>query len=94
MSTAFVTLFPGGTAERFDALIAEMGTGHSEQPDRIIFAAGPVPEGWEIIQVWRHREPADKLAAEHLVPAMGRIGSRGFQAPPQTFDFEVHDLRL
>jgi len=92
MAEAFVTLFPEGTEEQFNTLIAEMGAGHTDQPDRILFAAGPSEEGWRILQVWERPEGLDRLAEEHLRPAMARIGDRGFPKPPTMVRFTVHHL--
>jgi len=92
MAEAFVTLFPGGTEEQFDTLITEMGAGHTDQPGRILFAAGPTEEGWRIVQVWESAEGLDRLAQEHLRPAMARIGDRGFPNPPTMVRFEVKHI--
>ena len=92
MAEGFITLFPGGTEQQYKALIAEMGAGHTDQPERILFAAGPVPEGWQIVQVWEDPAGLERLAAEHLRPAMATIGDRGFPNPPAMVRFEVKDL--
>lgn len=92
MAEAFITLFPGGTREQFETLVAEMGKGHTDQPDRILFAAGPSEGGWRIIQVWERPEGLDRLAEEHLRPAMARIGERGFPEPPTMIRFTVDHL--
>lgn len=92
MAEGFITLFPGGTEEQFRSLIAEMGDGHTHQPDRVLFAAGPVPEGWQIVQIWENAEGLDRLAVDHLRPAMAKIGDRGFPSPPTMIRFEVREL--
>ena len=92
MAEAYITLFPGGTEDQFNALIAEMGTGHTDQPDRILFAAGPADGGWQIVQVWEKPEGLERLAEEHLRPAMARIAGRGFPNPPTMVRFEVSHL--
>ena len=82
MAEAFVTLFPEGTEEQFNTLIEAMGTGHTDQPERILFAAGPSDAGWNIVQVWDDPAGLERLSEKHLRPAMARIGDRGFPKPP------------
>lgn len=92
MAIGIIALFPGGTKAQFDAVVEEMGDGHSVQPERIVFAAGAVDEGWQIVQVWRDQSAFERLVQEHLRPAMERVGERGFPTPSQVRIFAVEEL--
>ncbi|GAC1344830.1 MAG: hypothetical protein NVSMB29_18690 [Candidatus Dormibacteria bacterium] len=92
MAEAFLTVFPEGTEEQFDTLIEAMGAGHTDQPERILFAAGPSEEGWRIVQVWETAAGLERLSQEHLAPALAKIGDRGFPKPPTMVRFQVRHL--
>lgn len=92
MAEAFVTLFPKGTEEQFTTLIEAMGTGHTDQPERLLFAAGPSEDGWQIVQVWETAAGLERLSQEHLAPALAKIGDRGFPTPPTMLRFQVRHL--
>lgn len=86
--TAF---FPCGTRKHYDAL--SRAVGELPRPvGRILFAAGPVPGGWQVVQVWRSRTLLDSFNAEVFFPALRSIGSEGFPQPPTVVDFDSADL--
>ena len=92
---AFVRLafFAGGTAAQYEALAAALA-GSPVPPDRLLFAAGPVAGGWQVVQVWRSREAPDAFNAAVLLPALRRLGDRGFPRPPHVTDLEPTVLEL
>jgi hypothetical protein len=93
MAFARIATFPGGTQEHYEAVNEELGEGLTDQPERLLLAAGSSEHGWQIIQIWVTREGLDRFVEEHLRPAFGRVGDRGFPAPPEITDFEIADLR-
>lgn len=92
MAFARLALFPGGTQENHRAIEEGLGDGHHDTEGRILFAAGPVPNGWQIIQVWQSREQMEKWVQAYLGQAFVHAGSRAYPAPPQITDFELTDL--
>jgi hypothetical protein len=92
MAFARVAVFPGGTRQQYEAVNEALGAGLTDQPERILLAAGQTDEGWQIIQIWESRDGLDRFIEEHLRPAMEKAGDRGYQAPPRITDFEVADL--
>jgi hypothetical protein len=90
---AFVRLafFPGATLEQYEALDAELGDA-PVPPERLVFVAGVRDGGLQVVQVWESREALDAFNQQWLVPALTRLGARGFPAPPAVVDFETHDL--
>jgi hypothetical protein len=93
MAFARLALFPGGTEEQFNAIVEALGSGHTDQPDRLLLVAGPVEDGWQIAQVWTRRESLERFVQDQLVEAFTKVGDRGFPAPPHITDFEVYDLQ-
>lgn len=91
---AFVRLafFPGGTAAHYRALGEAIGE-NTVPPGRLLFAAGPVTGGWQVVQVWTGREDLDAFNAAVFLPALARVHD-GFPNPPEVTDFETEDLML
>jgi hypothetical protein len=87
---AFVRLafFPGGTADQFAALADAVGE-IPEAAERILFAAGPVPGGWQVVQVWRSQADLDAFNRAVFLPARERVGAAGLPVQPQVIDFET-----
>ncbi len=92
---AFVRLafFPGGTEEQYLALAWEL-KGAPVPSARLLFAAGPVPNGWQVVQIWDSREELVHFNEQWLFSAMDRTGSAGFSATPEVTDFHTRDLWL
>ena len=91
---AFVRLamFPGGTEESHNAVVEGLGEAHHSAPGRLLFAAGPGPEGWNIVQVWESSQHMERWVDEHLGRAFAHAGERGHPSPPQIIDFEAADI--
>lgn len=82
--------FNGGTQEQYDAAHAQMGI-DAEPPEGLIFhAAGPIDEGWGIIDFWESREHFDRFQQDRLLPAFEELGDRAPQGPPDIKQFPVH----
>ncbi len=92
---AFVRLafFPDGTAAQYDALAAELA-GTPVPQDRLVFAAGAVDGGWQVVQVWRTREALDAFNEAVLQRALRRLGDRAFPRPPRVTDLEPAVLEM
>jgi heme-degrading monooxygenase HmoA len=94
MAFARLAFFPEGTQEQHDAVSEALGGAIDDAPGRILFAAGPAPDGFRIIQIWQSREQLEEWVHEHLGKAFAAAGSRGYRYPPQVTDFEVPDVRV
>jgi len=92
MAFARIAVFPGGTEEQHRAVVEALGESHVDPAGRILFAAGPTPDGWQILQVWDARETLEAWVQDNLGHAFARVGNRGYPAPPRITDFELHDL--
>jgi hypothetical protein len=94
MAFVRIALFPGGTEEQHQAIVEALGDAQVDPEGRILFAAGPSPHGWQILQLWETRDQLERWVQENLGAAFARVGNRGYPAPPEITDFEVHDLML
>jgi hypothetical protein len=91
MAFVRIAFFPGATAEHYAALAAELGPVETPAA-RILFVAGPDQDGWRVVQVWQTAADLEEFNRTTLLPALHRLGARGFPAPPQVVDFEAVDL--
>lgn len=94
MAFARLALFPGGTQAQHQAIVDALGAGQIHPDGRILFAAGPATDGWQILQLWESREQLETWVQQHLGPAFAAVAGRGYTAPPRITDFEVHDLQI
>lgn len=95
MAMTFVrlALFPDATREQYDRLARAML--HVPVPaERLLFAAGPVEGGWQVVQVWSCKACLDDFNRAHFFPALTKLGGSVFPAPPVVTDFEPVDVHL
>ena len=72
--------FANGTQEQYDAVNAQMG-----------IAAGPIEDGWGVIDFWESRGHFDQFQADRLGPAIQELGDRAPQGPPDIKEFPVYN---
>jgi hypothetical protein len=92
---AFVRLarFPGAGEHHFLALAAAMGD--VPAPDgRLVFAAGPIEDGWQVVQIWTDRQGLERFNATFFRPALASLGESAFPQPPVVVDFETAAFEL
>ena len=84
--------FPEATSEHFEQLARQMPP---ESPSgRLVFAAGPVSGGWQVVQLWESRELLEAFNRDVFFPALTRMGGSAFPTPPEVTDFEPTRLSL
>ena len=84
--------FPEATSEHFEQLARQMPP---ESPSgRLVFAAGPVSRGWQVVQLWESRELLEAFNRDIFFPALTRMGGSAFPTPPEVTDFEPTRLSL
>jgi hypothetical protein len=82
--------FEGGTQEQYDAVHSQIDV-DANPPDGLIFhMAGPIDEGWGIIDVWESRGHFDAFQANRLGPGIQELGDRAPQSPPEIKEFPIH----
>jgi hypothetical protein len=90
MATGIRLKFSGGTQEQYDTVHRHMNI-DSNPPDGMIFhSAGPIDEGWGVIDFWESSEAFDRFLQTRLGPAIQELGDRAFQGQPDRRDFPVH----
>lgn len=86
---AFMRLafFPGGTAEQWAAVVQAVGDTPPPQGRRA-FAAGPVDDGWQVMQLWDGREDLEGFNRAVFFPAIADL-SDGFTQAPVVRDIDT-----
>ncbi len=84
--------FAGGTQEQYEAVNAQMNVA-AEPPEGLIFhAAGPVEDGWGVIDFWESREKFDAFLGGRLGQAIQELGDGALPGPPDVKEFPVHNI--
>jgi hypothetical protein len=82
--------FKGGTQEQYDAVHSHMGIDENPPAGLVFHSAGPIDDGWGVIDFWESRDAFDRFTQGRLVPALGELGERAMPAPPEIKEFPVH----
>jgi hypothetical protein len=81
----------GGTKEIYEEVDRKMGV-EDDPPEGLIFhAAGPIEEGWGIIDFWESRGHFDRFSESRLGPAMAELGDRA-PGEPDIKEFPVEHI--
>jgi hypothetical protein len=84
--------FPGATQQQYDATHGHMGI-EDDPPEGLVFhSAGPIEEGWGVIDFWESRGAFDRFIEGRLQPALQELGDQAMQAPPDIKEFPVHNF--
>ena len=84
--------FADATAEQYDAVNQEMGV-ENDLPDGLIFhAAGPIKEGWGVLDFWESRGQFDAFMESRIAPAIEALGDAAPPNPPEVKEFPVHNM--
>jgi hypothetical protein len=84
--------FDGGTQDQYDAIHSHMNIDQNPPEGLIFHSAGPIDEGWGVIDFWESRDAFDRFVQSRLQPAMNELGDRAMQAPPDVKEFPVHHM--
>lgn len=93
MTFVRLALFPDATREQYDRLARAMARA-PVPAERLLFAAGPVEGGWQVVQVWTSRASLDEFNRAYFLPALAEVGASVFPTPPLVTDFEPVDVHL
>jgi hypothetical protein len=92
MATGLRLKFAGGTREQYDTVHGHMGI-DEDPPEGLLFhAAGPIEDGWGVIDFWESRAHFDRFQESRLAPAIQELGDRAMPAPPDVKEFPVHHI--
>jgi hypothetical protein len=84
--------FQGGTQQQYEAVHGHMGIDDNPPEGLIFHAAGPIEEGWGVIDFWESREAFDSFASGRLGQAIQELGSSALSGPPDIKEFAVHHI--
>jgi hypothetical protein len=91
MAVGLSIRFSDATAEQYDAVNAEMGV-ENDLPDGLIFhAAGPIKDGWGVLDFWESRAQFDSFLESRIGPAIAALGDAAPPNPPEIKEFPVHN---
>ena len=84
--------FTGATQQQYDATHGAMHI-ESNPPEGMIFhAAGPIEEGWGVIDFWESRAAFDRFVESRLRPTIQQLGAQAPPSPPEIKEFPVHSF--
>ena len=81
--------FAGGTEDQYRATHSAMNIDEDPPEGMIIHSAGPIDDGWGVIDFWESRDHFDRFAESRLGPTVAELGAATFQAPPDIKEFPV-----
>jgi hypothetical protein len=95
MAYAFVMDVPE-PIEFYDALHAELGrrTGSSDVEGLLVHLSRPIPDGFQVIEVWESKELCDRYVRELVGPALAELSGDGSLPAPVMDEFEPRGLVL
>lgn len=92
MAVGLRVKFEGGTQEQYEAVNAQMNV-EADPPSGLIFhAAGPIEDGWGVLDFWESRDAFDRFLESRIGPAIQELGDRAPQSPPEIKEFPVHNV--
>ena len=83
--------FAGGTQQQYDVTHGHMGVTENPPEGLIFHSAGPIEEGWGVIDFWESRAAFDRFIGERMQPAVQKLGDQTFSGPPDIKEFPVHN---
>jgi hypothetical protein len=82
--------FIGGSQDQYDAVHKKLDV-EANPPEGLLFhAAGPIDDGWGVLDFWESRAAYDSFAATRLQRAVEELGPDGFAGPPDIKEFPVY----
>jgi hypothetical protein len=73
----------GVTQAQYEQVLHEVAPGNRPPPGMLYHAAGPIPNGWRVIEIWESQEAADRFFRDKLGAALQRAN---ITVQPQGFE--------
>lgn len=90
MALAFIMEFPGVTQRQYDQALDRVQLGGKPYQGQIFHAAGPIADGWCVVDVWESQEAFDRFLQAKLGQALQEAG---IPAPKQKV-VPVHNMLM
>jgi len=74
MAIAMRVEIPGMTAEQYDGMIGHVGAALRAAPGFIAHAAGPMEDGWRVMELWESQEAWEAFVRAVIQPAAEAAG--------------------
>lgn len=88
MPIGLIIEWPGATQQQYDDLMDQLDFRGVLPPGELLHAAGPIPGGWRIIDIWETRQDFDRLVTEKLGDALQSVGVNDAQIT----EFPIHNI--
>jgi hypothetical protein len=88
MAVAVIIDIPEGTAEKYEQVIASLYPNDKLPDGWQLHLAGPIENGWRVVNVVPSQEEFETFAREELLPATQQVGD----PPPQLTFFPVYKI--
>ena len=88
MPVAVIVDLPGGTEKGYDQVAGALFPEGKLPEGWLVHLAGPIENGWRVVNVVPSQEQFETFAREKLLPATKEVGD----GPPQVAFFPVHTL--
>jgi uncharacterized protein YbdZ (MbtH family) len=72
MAIGLIIDTPGGTQAQYDQVHNEVAPDNRRTTGLLYHAAGPIPGGWRVVEIWDSREALDRFFEEKLGAALQR----------------------
>ena len=92
MTVGLRVKFAGGTQAQYDAIHDKMDVENNPPEGLIFHSAGPIEDGWGVIDFWESRAAFDRFAQSRLMPATQELGGQTFESPPDIKEFTVYHI--
>ena len=70
MAIGLLCEIPGGTQQQYDAIMRELNLGGKLYTGQLYHLAGPMDNGWCVVDVWESRDAFDRFFNDRLQRAM------------------------
>ena len=72
MAIGLIIDTPGGTQAQYDQVHNEVTPDNRRPPGLLYHAAGPIPNGWRVVEIWESQEAIDRIFETRLSAALQR----------------------
>ena len=87
MAIAVMQDFPGGTQQQYDQVLEQLDLGGNTPKGNLFHTAGPIDEGWRVLDVWESQDALNAFLAK-----LGPIAQSAGAPQPQVTIWPIHNI--